>query len=213
MYLSSIHLRLDMPSVRQCLADAQDMHRNIMNLFGQEFESQARKRLGIVYRMYKTPGGIRLYLLSADRPDESRLPPGFDMPEPSKDLAGVVKNFAAGQSYRFDLLASPVKKVAAEGKNSKRVFLTDPKQRLDWLNRKAAVAGFRVDWVREQGTETVRAALKKKDAAITCMGVQFVGLLTVTDEKAFTKAYSEGIGVQKAYGFGLLLLAPAHDGA
>lgn len=212
MYLSQIRLQPDKPSVRQCLHDARDMHRSIMGLFPGVFQQEARKNLGVVYRVYKTPDATLLYLLSKSPPDPDRLVAGFVMPCPSKDVSGLIRNFSPGQVYRFDLLASPIKKVSSEGKNSKRVFLADPLQRLDWLTRKARSAGFNVNWVREDGSETVHAALKKNETAITCMGVRFVGELTVTDASSFAKAYAEGIGVQRSYGFGLLLLAPSGDG-
>jgi CRISPR system Cascade subunit CasE len=39
-------------------------------------------------------------------------------------------------------------------------------------------------------------------------GVQFRGVLEVTDQEAFVKTYQSGIGSAKSFGFGLLLLAP-----
>ena len=39
-------------------------------------------------------------------------------------------------------------------------------------------------------------------------GVQFRGVLEVTDPVKFAQAHSKGIGSAKAFGFGLLLLAP-----
>lgn len=212
MFLSQIHLQPQNPSVRQCLYDAQDMHRSIMALFADDSLDKARKELGVLYRVYKTPDKTLLYLLSKTPPDKGRLAKGFEMPAPPKSLSAIISNFNQGQVYCFDLLASPVKKVASVGKNSKRVFLTDSHQRMDWLNRKADTAGFRVNWMREEGQETIRAALKPHEPTITCMGVRFVGMLTVTDAAKFGKAYTEGIGVQKAYGFGLLLLAPSEYG-
>lgn len=39
-------------------------------------------------------------------------------------------------------------------------------------------------------------------------GVQFRGILEVTDQKAFTETYYSGVGSAKGFGFGMLLLAP-----
>jgi len=39
-------------------------------------------------------------------------------------------------------------------------------------------------------------------------GVQFRGILEVTDPARFSQAYFKGIGSAKGFGFGLLLLSP-----
>ncbi len=39
-------------------------------------------------------------------------------------------------------------------------------------------------------------------------GVQFRGILEVTDQERFVDSYHSGIGSAKGFGFGLLLLAP-----
>ncbi len=39
-------------------------------------------------------------------------------------------------------------------------------------------------------------------------GVQFRGILEVTDREKFIETYHAGIGSAKGFGFGLLLLAP-----
>jgi CRISPR system Cascade subunit CasE len=39
-------------------------------------------------------------------------------------------------------------------------------------------------------------------------GVQFRGILEVTDPAQFAETYRQGIGSAKGFGFGLMLLAP-----
>ncbi len=196
----------------QCLRDAHDLHRNVMKMFPHTAEGSARKELGVLYRLYRTPKETRLYITSIYKPDLQMISPGFEMVDQPKDLAPVSDGFAPGNTYRFDLLASPTKKMKSEGKNSKRVFLGAQQDRLEWLKRKALNAGFELVWVREEGQETVNAALRQAENAITCVGVQFCGVLRVTDSSAFRDAYASGIGSQKAYGMGMLLLAPAENG-
>lgn len=212
MYMSCFHLKTNSPSVMQCLRDANDMHRNVMKMFPQVSDASARKELGILYRLYRTDHETRLYISSKDLPDASSLSYGFEMIDTPKDLAPVLDGFTAGRTYRFDLFASPTKKVESKGINSKRIFLISSKDRHEWLNRKAADAGFQIVWAREEGQETVHAALRQGESAITCVGVQFCGVLKVVDGAAFQKAYTEGIGSQKAYGMGMLLLAATENG-
>lgn len=212
MYMSCFRLKTNSPSVMQCLRDANDMHRNVMKMFPQVSDASARKELGILYRLYRMDHETRLYLSSNSCPDPSALSHGFEMIDTPKDLAPVLDGFTAGRTYRFDLFASPTKKVESNGKNSKRVFLISSQDRLEWLKRKAADAGFQIVWAREEGQETVRAAIRQGESAITCVGVQFCGVLRVADGAAFQKAYTEGIGSQKAYGMGMMLLAATENG-
>ena len=196
----------------QCLRDAQDLHRNVMKMFPQAADGKARQELGVLHRLYRMPKETRLYITSIHEPDSLLIAPGFELVDRPKDLAPVLGSIASGNTYRFDLFTSPTKKVKSEGKNSKRVFLGAQLDRLEWLKRKAQVAGFELVWVREEGQETVHAALNREAASITFVGVHFCGVLKVTDSSAFQEAYAKGIGPQRAYGMGMLLLAPAEDG-
>jgi CRISPR system Cascade subunit CasE len=54
----------------------------------------------------------------------------------------------------------------------------------------------------------VESHFRKKNQAGYHGGVQFRGILEVTDQDHFTETYYYGIGSAKAFGFGLLLLAP-----
>ena len=49
---------------------------------------------------------------------------------------------------------------------------------------------------------------KGKEYAAYHGGVQFRGILEVTDQKDFEITYHAGVGSAKGFGFGLLLLAP-----
>ncbi len=212
MYLSCFHLKHNAPSVRQCLRDARDMHRSVMDLFPDVGGGNAREMLGVLYRLYRTDRELRLYVQSEDKPDATRLRPGFDMVDQPKELGFLQDSIAAGQTYLFDLLASPTKKKGTDAKNSKRVFLTSAENRLHWLKRKAADAGFSLEWVREEGQETILACIADTDTQITSVGVHFRGVLKVQDISAFRKAWAEGIGPGKAYGLGMLLLADPANG-
>jgi CRISPR system Cascade subunit CasE len=49
---------------------------------------------------------------------------------------------------------------------------------------------------------------RRGDATITLAGARFDGLLQVVDPTLFRAALATGIGPAKAYGFGLLSIAP-----
>jgi CRISPR system Cascade subunit CasE len=54
----------------------------------------------------------------------------------------------------------------------------------------------------------IESHFRKKGQAAYHGGVQFRGILEVTDQNHFIETYYAGIGSTKAFGFGLLLLAP-----
>jgi len=188
-----------------------DMHRSVMGMFPDVGGGSARVALGVLFRLYRMEKELRLYVQSTDKPDASVLRPGFEMVDQPKELDSLASVLAAGQTYLFDLLASPTKKKESDGKNSKRVFLTSSLDRLDWLKRKGADAGFSLEWAREEGQETALAGASDSKTRITCVGVHFRGVLKVADERAFRDAWAEGIGPGKAYGMGMLLLSHSGD--
>ncbi len=112
-------------------------------------------------------------------------------------------------------------------KTGKRVPLVKPDELRAWLIHKGNVrcrdkdtgldvpGGFRI--VEEKPLEIspmVESHFRKidkengKECAAYHGGVQFRGILEVTDTERFMETYQVGIGSAKSFGFGLLLLAP-----
>lgn len=123
--------------------------------------------------------------------------------------------FAPGQVLRFRLRANPTKKQKAEGrKNGARVGLTTEEDRLAWLQRKAEQGGFAL--LRDSLTMVAEGRqYSRRSRQIDPNGhvhvhqaVLFDGLLRIEDGEAFRAALAGGIGPAKAYGFGLLSVAP-----
>ncbi len=152
-----------------------------------------------------------------------------------KSVGDKYAGLKAGMRLRFRLRANPTRKIEtktlADGKrrNGKRVELRDEAEQAAWLERKAPQHGFRLCIVRSID-EDKRTGLRKSqdevannggDVAssgedkrvrpprLTFASVLFEGELIVTDKKLFVAALEGGIGTGKAYGFGLLSLAPA----
>jgi len=117
----------------------------------------------------------------------------------------------------------------AKRKHGKRVPMVKPEELRAWLDRKGKVrcldkdtgqdipGGFRIIETKESPLEIrpmVESHFRKKDKknnkeyAAYHGGVQFRGILEVTDQESFLETYHEGVGSAKSFGFGLLLLAP-----
>ena len=135
----------------------------------------------------------------------------------------------AGTELRFFLRANPVvyRRGYADGKErhilvgSDRAQMAErrgvdistvpsrEKQLIDWLTRKAETGGFSLvatlpgasrDYIIRKPKSTVTG----KQAPMTFTGIDFEGILTVTDTALFTATLAGGIGRGKGFGFGLL---------
>ncbi len=128
----------------------------------------------------------------------------------------VSDNYLSQPTYFFDLYVNPtktVKKVNENGaytKNGKRLTLMDEESQMEWLQRKASRHGFLVrDDIPLEIDKPIDHHFKRKGTKGLHIGVRFQGVLQVTDQTAFKKAFREGIGTAKGFGFGLLLIRPA----
>jgi CRISPR system Cascade subunit CasE len=127
--------------------------------------------------------------------------------------------FSPGELLRFRLKANTARRASERSCHStggaldrkwigKRIPV--PPERVHiWLERRAQPAGFRVAALT---TAVPGYAYFNKNgdrgSAQRLNSVLFDGLLEVTDPQAFAQAVQTGIGPAKAYGFGLLSLAP-----
>ncbi len=122
--------------------------------------------------------------------------------------------FSKGQSLRFRLAANPTRRLskhspdAKEGSIGKRVPVP-PDQLINWLARQAESAGFFIN--RDATTlQLGYIYMNKNGKGQRLRSVLFDGLLRVTDPDAFRQTLIRGIGSGKAFGFGLLLVAPGN---
>jgi CRISPR system Cascade subunit CasE len=204
-----------------------------------DIKSKARAEFRVLFRAevseYRDP--VKVYLQSRIEPDWSFLNQLKDylhvdteMPAYAhKNLMPAVRKLRNGQVLSFRLRANPTKRLARrdDTMKGKRVELRREDDQIDWLIRKGRSSGFallvhkmkdmngaervvpRVN-VRTEGKQKGR----KKNSAIGCttthLAVLFEGILKVTDTNAFAETIARGIGTGKAFGFGLLSVAPVH---
>lgn len=163
------------------------------------------------------------YLLSGGGPGENPACKTVDQ------ALGCLK---AGDRLRFRLRANATRKIDTKTgpdglrRNGRRVELRTEADQLAWLSRKAAAGGFEVLSVRVDagvldvvatgqgtggravGAKWVRTGGSPRELRLTFTPVVFDGHLRITDPDIFLRTLAAGIGPGKAYGFGLLSLAP-----
>jgi len=200
---------------------------------------EARSSLGILFRLERLRDGRLLLLVqSRTAPDWGKLPPGVLAPADSfleaienpavKDVASQWGALRPGQILRFRLRANPTKKVDTKTgpdgrrRNGRRVELTTEAAKIAWLKRKATQHGFDLGQISEQPEQVLdvvdvadadavgyRRGAKASQGRLTFGACVFEGTLRVSDVALFREALADGVGSGKAFGFGLLSIAPA----
>lgn len=212
MYLSRLILNLRSRYVRTDLARPYEMHRTLMHAFPDGLTEGVER---VLYRLETQPrtGMPMLLVQSKLAPDWAQLPLGYLLADPewqNPQVKEVQLSFQAGQLLAFRLMANPTKRMSrslSKGiEKSKRVGLYDPAEQLAWLDRKAEAHGFQVI----SAIPNPRPPLKDRQHLLEFLNIQFDGLLRVVDPAQLSEAVVNGIGSAKAFGCGLLSLAPAH---
>jgi CRISPR system Cascade subunit CasE len=130
-------------------------------------------------------------------------------------VTSVEPEFRTGDCYRFRLRANPtVKKQDEKHRNGYRAGLVREEDQLKWLRDKGLQqCGFELLEARISPEAKITSRKGSSGPVMTFLAVRFDGLLRVTDPEKFLEAVQSGIGPAKAFGFGLLSLAPAHAGS
>ncbi|HZQ34394.1 MAG TPA: type I-E CRISPR-associated protein Cas6/Cse3/CasE [Dehalococcoidia bacterium] len=233
MYLSQLVLNARDYWVRRDLANCQELHRTLLAAFPAEGGSRAE--VGLLFRVEGDGAAPVVLAQSLLRPDWERLrgrSPGYLRGGPGegwqvKEVGSAYAALREGAVLRFRLRANPTRKIETksgpdgERHNGRRVALLKEEQRLDWLARKADAAGFALRRVQSSDGAVPAVDVRPEDnqrgwreagsgkRQLLFGSVLFEGELCVSDAERFRAALTSGIGSGKAYGFGLLSIAPA----
>lgn len=181
--------------------------------------------------------GVASLLVQAEhKPDWSLLNEDYADEIKIKEVSENYEVIASGMHLIFRLHANPTKRIGKSdkkandrfkpsGKNKtirRRVELRTDDERTEWLERQGICSGFRISNLKIE--PSVRNVITAKEGKIefkkyenknsnnthkiTYGSVVFEGVLEITDAARFQIAIRKGIGQGKAYGFGLLSIAP-----
>ena len=228
MYLSRLILN---PRNRQVCAELErpyQLHRTLLRAFPHDLPAQAER---VLFRLDEVAqrGELHLLVQSQQLPDWGYLGvPGareylaqvFAQENPA--VKEVNYRLLAGQVLSFRLLANPTKRLSRSltrgMETSKRVGIYASKEQIEWLQRKGEQHGFRLlsaqtgQQARRKDQRPPQAEDAEPQVAhdLQFLSVRFDGMLAVVDPARLQTALAQGIGSGKAFGFGLLSLAPAH---
>jgi len=204
-----------------------------------EKKAKAREEFGVLFRadVGDNLNRVIVYVQSAVKPDWAFLDGRRDylygnVDNPAcKEITSTYQQLQNDQVLSFRLRANPTKRIAKSLKG-KRVGLLREKEQLAWLIRK----GQEREKGQAGGFELLTKCIKDENGEIqqiprvnvqpegkqnwhkkegghshntTHLAVRFDGLLRITDAEAFRQTLARGIGPAKAFGFGLLSIAPS----
>lgn len=201
MYLNRLSLDLGVPAVRRDLGNSYDMHRTLSRAY---VDAEGNRTARFLWRLEPGLSGCQpIVFVQSELPGcwgavKDALADGVCVETRQFDLGTMC---AEHRTFRFRLLANPT--VSRLGK---RWGLVTEDAQLDWLGRQAVQAGFAVQTGLVTGSDVQHG--QKGRIRISLRRVCFDGILHVTNGSALQQAVRAGIGPGKAFGCGLLSLAP-----
>ncbi|MGA5824152.1 type I-E CRISPR-associated protein Cas6/Cse3/CasE [Kitasatospora sp. NPDC094028] len=210
-------LRLD-PRSRDAAADLRNtshMHQRIMGMYPDALTSgeAARRSLGVLYRIERTPQATTVLVQSTLASDPTALPNHYATVQ-QRNLTPLLDWLADGHTVRYRIDGSPTRSVRDGTRDAKgRLNRGKPaplhgKDAIAWWERKAHTAGLDLHDVLDIPQEP--ATGHRDTGPIRHTLIRFEGHATITNHQALRAAVTTGIGRGLAYGAGLLSIAPHH---
>lgn len=201
MHLTRLRLNPGNERARRDLSNPYEMHRSLVRVFVNG-ETDSPKRFLWRLELDGMWANPEILVQSAELGNWGALEniPGYLNNSSESKQVDLSRLLQEGQIYRFRLRANPT-----VCRNGKRFGLVGEEAQLDWLVKKGARHGFRVESVLLIGSE-VMTAFKGK-FPVTLRTALYEGVMECSDVKLLENALLCGVGRGKAFGLGLLSLA------
>ena len=205
-YITQVTLDLA-SAARRGLRDSYDWHQAVWKAFpGRDGEPRQ-----FLTRLDNRREGFRLLIVSQVQPARPEWCPADEEGWKTKLIP---ETYFTRSQYAFQLCANPTRKLSkqrADGsltKNGRRAPLSKREELVEWIKRKGAQGGFTVDEGTLRTFPRGRGYFDKDGQVGLHSAVEFQGVLTVDDPAKFHETFTRGVGPAKAFGFGLLVIAP-----
>jgi len=220
MYLTRFQINPARRNARKLLSSPQAMHAAVRAAF-QDAADYERPGARTLWRIdTQATATVYLYIVSPGRPDLTHLIEQAGWPTAAegwvtRDYQGLLDSLRAGQRWAFRLTANPTHsgRKTSDAKETQRFGYLREHEQVGWLTARAARHGFALA-SQQDGSPNVRLHQRRTQSfrrgmgTVTITTATYDGVLEVTDAEAFRRALTTGIGHAKAYGCGLLTLAP-----
>ncbi|MFJ2565730.1 type I-E CRISPR-associated protein Cas6/Cse3/CasE [Streptomyces sp. NPDC087568] len=203
---------------RRDLADTVALHRRLMSLFPDNAGPDARAALGVLHRIDDAPTGPYVLLQSRHQPDLARLPQHYGQAV-TRELNPLLAALRSGAHIHFRCTASPVRKPGATTRalyNLPAVVPLHGAHANEWWQRQADTAGLKVLTLNAQPLDSATGIRGQRGSSdqqrVRHARTRFDGTAVIIDPDLLRTKITEGIGRGKAYGCGLLTIAPSRGG-
>ncbi|MCT1996747.1 type I-E CRISPR-associated protein Cas6/Cse3/CasE [Brachybacterium muris] len=216
--LSRVPINPQLRQGRRLLTNPQAMHAAVLSCFPQDTHTDTSR---VLWRIDQVEKAFTLYIVGPEIPDLRVITEQAGWPSrpgQSTDYVPFLDRLMAGQEWRFRLSANPVKSIPSmDGSRGKVVPHVTREQQVNWLVTRAAVHGFELlgdtgddakHHVTVTRSEDLRFRRGESTRPVSLRRAQFDGALRVTDAEQLRASLQQGIGRARAYGCGLLTLAP-----
>ncbi|MCN9242704.1 type I-E CRISPR-associated protein Cas6/Cse3/CasE [Streptomyces sp. RY43-2] len=203
---------------RRDLGDTVALHRRLMALFPDNAGPDPRAALGVLHRIDDAPTGSYVLLQSRHQPDLSRLPKNYGRAA-TRELTPLLAALRSGAHINFRCTASPVRKPGATTRalyNLPAVVPLHGAHADEWWLRQADTAGLKVLTLNAQPLDSAAGVRGHRGSGdqqrVRHARTRFDGTAVIIDPDLLRTKITEGIGRGKAYGCGLLTIAPSRGG-
>ena len=202
MYLSKLYVNIADRKIVYHLDDADFWHKKIMDGFLDNLEpcSDARKKLGILFRKEESDKGIIIYVQSLIAPNWYGK--SWVKNAEVKNIDNIIDSFRVGKFINFNLLCTPY---YTDEETKKIKCFSRKEDKINWLREKEDYNGFKLHICENVYCKQVlRNIGGNKNVSLYLTNLQ--GVIEITDVDKFVEFYKEGVGRQKSYGAGMLML-------
>jgi CRISPR system Cascade subunit CasE len=223
VYLTRFRFNPARRGARELLDSPQALHAAVLAGFvrPEDHTTDTARTLWRVDRGAHRPD-VQLYISSPTPPDLTHLVEQAGWPTIdtwlTRPYAPFVESLEKGQVWAFRLTANPVHngRKQSDSKDTQRFGAVTVQQQVAWLQSRAERSGFTICStsdkfanlvVRDRQTRTFRR--NRGERPVTLAMATYEGVLQVEDAEQFRRVLTRGLGHGRAYGCGLMTLAPA----
>ncbi|MEU6867755.1 type I-E CRISPR-associated protein Cas6/Cse3/CasE [Streptomyces sp. NPDC046876] len=206
VHLAQLRLEERSREVHRDLTDATSLHNRVQALFPDNLGPQPRAATNTLFRVEREQSGPVLLVQSTLPINRSGLPAGYARDIDYRDLGPLLDWGREGRVVRYRIDTHPSMSQSVPGQRGKRIPLRG-EEALQWWERQAVKAGLENQLALDIPQSDVRA---RRGAAkpVRYSVIRFEGVARITDPAALRAAITSGIGRGRAYGLGLLSIAP-----
>lgn len=187
---------------RRDISDVHRLHQRVMSLLPDALGDSARAKTAALWRI--EPSDQPVLLIQSDPvPDLSALPAGYGTGA-TKDLSAVFTAIRPGLHVRYRICINPV---SQHGNTGKRRVLPRSELPAWWEARSQRIGLENLDHPSIH-LEPSRTGTTSTGNKLTIAACRIEGIASVTDPDQICEAIRSGVGRARAYGCGLLTIAP-----